>query len=104
MHDSIDNAPNAEGGALTGRLAAHDGPLDEDVWLRQRRELLLECMEDLDPSSRELLKLKYYEDLKQTEIASHKRVVDSTIKLRLEKARAALKKCLENKCPDTRFS
>jgi RNA polymerase sigma-70 factor, ECF subfamily len=73
----------------SGAEPAIDGAPDEVLWVRQ-------ALEKLDPSEREIIMLREYEQLSYTEIADLLRLPLNTVRSRLFRSRMALKDCLES--------
>jgi len=67
---------------------AMDGALDNSLWVRR-------ALEKLDPSEREILTLREYEQLSYSEVAELLRIPVNTVRSRLFRARMALKNHLE---------
>jgi RNA polymerase sigma-70 factor (ECF subfamily) len=67
--------------------AAIDAAPDEVLWVRQ-------ALERLDPSEREILMLREYEQLSYSEIAGLLRIPVNTVRSRLFRSRMALKSYL----------
>jgi len=67
---------------------ATDGALDNSLWVRR-------ALEKLDPSEREILLLREYEQLSYSEVAELLRIPVNTVRSRLFRARMALKSHLE---------
>jgi RNA polymerase sigma factor (sigma-70 family) len=74
--------------AESGQEPARDNPLDAALWVRQ-------ALHSLDPSEREILMLREYEQLSYAEIAELLRLPLSTVRSRLFRSRTALKSFLE---------
>jgi len=67
---------------------AVDSALDNSLWVRR-------ALEKLDPSEREILMLREYEQLSYSEVADLLRIPVNTVRSRLFRARMALKNHLE---------
>jgi RNA polymerase sigma factor (sigma-70 family) len=67
---------------------AVDAALDNSLWVRR-------ALEKLDPSEREILMLREYEQLSYSEVAELLRIPVNTVRSRLFRARMALKNHLE---------
>jgi RNA polymerase sigma-70 factor (ECF subfamily) len=67
---------------------AVDSALDNSLWVRR-------ALEKLDPSEREILMLREYEQLSYSEVADLLRIPVNTVRSRLFRARMALKNLLE---------
>jgi RNA polymerase sigma-70 factor, ECF subfamily len=78
------SAPSGE----SGQEHATNNPTDAALWVRRA----LEC---LDPSEREILMLREYEQLSYSEIAELLRLPLGTVRSRLFRSRMALRKYLE---------
>jgi RNA polymerase sigma-70 factor (ECF subfamily) len=65
-----------------------DAALDNSLWVRR-------ALEKLDPSEREILMLREYEQLSYSEVAELLRIPVNTVRSRLFRARMALKNHLE---------
>jgi RNA polymerase sigma-70 factor, ECF subfamily len=72
----------------TPQPEAMDGALDNSLWVRR-------ALEKLDPSEREILMLREYEQLSYSEVAELLRIPVNTVRSRLFRARMALKNHLE---------
>jgi RNA polymerase sigma-70 factor, ECF subfamily len=72
----------------TPRTDAMDGTFDNSLWVRR-------ALEKLDPSEREILMLREYEQLSYSEVAELLRIPVNTVRSRLFRARMALKDHLE---------
>lgn len=59
---------------------------------KQRKDVLVELMQELTPNQREVLALMYFEQLSIKEIAEVLSIPDGTVKSRLVSAKAAMKK------------
>jgi RNA polymerase sigma-70 factor (ECF subfamily) len=70
------------------QTAAVDSALDNSLWVRR-------ALEKLDPSEREILMLREYEQLSYSEVAELLRIPVNTVRSRLFRARMALKNHLE---------
>jgi RNA polymerase sigma-70 factor, ECF subfamily len=70
------------------QVDAVDGALDNSLWVRR-------ALEKLDPSEREILMLREYEQLSYSEVADLLRIPVNTVRSRLFRARMALKNLLE---------
>jgi RNA polymerase sigma-70 factor (ECF subfamily) len=69
-------------------LATIGGAVENALWIQQ-------ALEKLDPSEREILMLREYEQLRYTEIADLLRLPVNTVRSRLFRSRLALKQRLE---------
>ena len=65
-----------------------DGAMDNSLWVRR-------ALEKLDPSEREILMLREYEQLSYSEVADLLRIPVNTVRSRLFRARMTLKNHLE---------
>lgn len=74
--------------AQSGQDPAIDNPSDATLWVRQ-------ALNSLDPSEREILMLREYEQLSYSEIAELLRLPVTTVRSRLFRSRMALKSYLE---------
>lgn len=54
------------------------------------------ALDRLDPAERELVQLRYFDDLTQSAIADRLEIPDGTVKIRLHRTRAKLRSYLEN--------
>jgi RNA polymerase sigma-70 factor (ECF subfamily) len=72
----------------TPQTDAVDAALDNSLWVRR-------ALEKLDPSEREILMLREYEQLSYSEVAELLRIPVNTVRSRLFRARMALKNHLE---------
>lgn len=54
------------------------------------------ALDRLDPTERELVQLRYFDDLTQSAIADRLEIPDGTVKIRLHRTRAKLRSYLEN--------
>jgi RNA polymerase sigma-70 factor, ECF subfamily len=72
----------------TAQPDAMDGALDNSLWVQR-------ALEKLDPSEREILMLREYEQLSYSEVAELLRIPVNTVRSRLFRARMALKDHLE---------
>jgi RNA polymerase sigma-70 factor (ECF subfamily) len=72
----------------TPQTDAVDATLDNSLWVRR-------ALEKLDPSEREILMLREYEQLSYSEVAELLRIPVNTVRSRLFRARMALKNHLE---------
>ena len=66
-------------------------------FVEQRIEAMTTCMDELSPRAREAIDLRYQQDLAPPEIASRMSVALSSINVTLSRARAALRKCVQQK-------
>lgn len=80
-------------GDLTAWLIAHAGDNESDL-MRLKRNLRLAREEELTPRQRELLRLRYEENLSVSEIAALIGRDKSTVSRTLSRARRRLYKCL----------
>ena len=76
------------GRAATETPASHSDAMDEVLWVRQ-------ALHRLDPSDREILMLREYEQLSYSEIAEVLRLPLNTVRSRLFRARLELRSYLE---------
>ena len=80
-------------GDLTAWLTAHAGDNESDL-MRLKRNLRLAREEELTPRQRELLRLRYEEEMSVTQIAGRLGVSKSTVSRTLSRAQRRLYKCL----------
>lgn len=80
-------------GDLTAWLTAHAGDNESDL-MRLKRNLRLAREEELTPRQRELLRLRYEENMTVSEIAAAIGRDKSTVSRTLSRARRRLYKCL----------
>ena len=80
-------------GDLTVWLTAHAGDNESDL-MRLKRNLRLAREEELTPRQRELLRLRYEENMTVSEIAAAISRDKSTVSRTLSRARRRLYKCL----------
>ncbi len=59
-------------------------------------QTLRECMGKLDDSMRQLVELRYHEDMPLSELTRTLNINHSTLTMRLHRIRLALKQCIEN--------
>ena len=81
-------------GDLTAWLTAHTGDNESDL-MRLKRNLRLAREEELTPRQRELLRLRYEENMTVSEIAAAIGRDKSTVSRTLSRARRRLYKCLQ---------
>ena len=82
-------------GDMTAWIAAHAGDNESDLMrLKRNLRLALAREEELTPRQRELLRLRYEENMTVTEIAAAIGRDKSTVSRTLSRARRRLYKCL----------
>ncbi|MEO1615843.1 MAG: sigma-70 family RNA polymerase sigma factor [Planctomycetota bacterium] len=78
-------------GQLADTIASHaDGR-------NQRREALETCLEELPTKSRQLLNLRYVDDLTNDEVAAKSNSTGGSVRVRLSRVRTALLSCIERR-------
>jgi len=89
-----------EGLADDGVAALHDEtpPVDSRLVKEQMSDCIRDVVDGLSPEYRTVIALSEINELKNAEIAGILGVSVDTVKIRLHRARAALKKKLEDKC------
>lgn len=81
--------------ALSDTLDAYQGAEDERVLATAERADLRAALDRLDERERQLVRLRYDEDLTQEGIARRLGIPDGTVKVRLHRLRAKLRRELE---------
>jgi RNA polymerase sigma-70 factor (ECF subfamily) len=82
-------------GALADRLAdAYASMADE---LDDRREALLECLQQLEGRSREAIRLRYLGELKPPEIAERLQMRPGALRVLLHRVHGSLRECIERR-------
>jgi len=81
--------------ALLDTLEGHQGADDERVLATVERADLHAALETLNERDRQLVRLRYDEDLTQTAIARRLGIPDGTVKVRLHRVRAKLRRVLD---------
>jgi len=81
------------------RLASNQRPVLDGIWERERAERLASALETLPVSYREVLSLRFEEEMKLEEIAQVLAVPLSTVKTRLRRALERMRQTLESKYP-----
>lgn len=72
-----------------------NGDYDHDIENYTRKQTIAEAMKQLIPEYEEVIRLKYFEDLTQEEIAGSLGVSQGTVKSRLYRAKRKLGKIIE---------
>lgn len=80
---------------LLDALEAHEGADDQRVLATVERADLHAALETLNERDRQLVRLRYDEDLTQTAIARRLGIPDGTVKVRLHRVRAKLRRVLD---------
>lgn len=90
---SLDRGMNDddENGGTFGQMIKDDKLDPEETMVRQQRnKLMLSVVEKLDDKYRELIQLRYYDELKYEEISKKLDLPVGTVKVRLSRAKALL--------------
>jgi RNA polymerase sigma-70 factor (ECF subfamily) len=78
--------------APTARIEAHEGADDEQVVATVELADLRAALDGLGENDRQLLRLRYHEDLTQAAIARRLGIPEGTVKVRLHRARDKLRR------------
>jgi len=80
----------------TAEAQSRSAPLDPLSWLiaNERRELIRQGLQQLNPKESEILMLKYTEDWTYQQIAQHLGISESAVESRLHRARQSLRKTM----------
>jgi RNA polymerase sigma factor (sigma-70 family) len=84
------NEDNESGGNFSQFIVDGQPDPEEEMIIAQRSSMLLELIEQLPQKYKELLQLRYYEELKYEEIADRLKLPVGTVKVRLSRAKALL--------------
>jgi len=68
---------------------------EEKLVLRQRNELMQEVVQSMNPKYRELIELRFFQELKYDEIAKKLDIPIGTVKVRISRAKALLTEILK---------
>lgn len=87
------------------RVVLGDELLDSitEMWSSASAEIELEesalneCLENLDPKAREIVRLRYFEDLKTPQIADHVESTQGAVRVALMRIRRQLLSCVNNR-------
>jgi RNA polymerase sigma-70 factor (ECF subfamily) len=84
-----------ENGAWVSGMARASGGVEAQLESRERRELVRRCVAQLPDTYREVVVLRDIEDLDTAEVASALGITANAVKIRLHRARQALRTLLE---------
>jgi RNA polymerase sigma-70 factor (ECF subfamily) len=88
-----------ENGAWVSGMARTSGGVEAQLESRERRELVRRCIAQLPETYREVLVLRDIEDLDTTEVAVGLGITANAVKIRLHRARQALRTLIERDAP-----
>jgi RNA polymerase sigma-70 factor (ECF subfamily) len=83
------------GNLAMSKIAEAIGEINEDS--SEIAEALGRCLRRVDSRSRELLNLRYVNDLSCSEIAAHKSATTNAVRVALHRLRTALHRCIEER-------
>ena len=65
--------------------------------LDHRRQVLTQCLDQVEGRGKKALQLRYFDDLKPAEIAERMRMAAGAVRVMLHRVRAAIRKCMERR-------
>jgi RNA polymerase sigma-70 factor, ECF subfamily len=104
--ESLDEPPESEtkGATMADKLAARDAPVLDGILERERGSRLAECVAELPVYYREVLSLRFEEEMKLEDIAVVLDAPLSTVKTRLRRGLDNLRNSLESRYPGERWT
>lgn len=89
---------NTQDGNFEYTFPSNDANPEENLIYQQRKQALLNAMQKLSPLYREMIEMRYFDDLSYEQIAEKINLPLGTVKIRLYRAKNILKTLLQCSC------